>query len=648
MANENKNVLRHSFAAANANTELLNLQLGYQTDDYKIAYKEAGGTLRRYPSEDSAANFLSIATATITSITDLTITPAGGDLIIAGQAFFADDYKLSFGNTTSVPDVSHYVDSTNSDAYTIDISTLFLVNMTAASGKGLQFTGNDYAGVSWNPGSGGDRQIIIDQDGNVIVGSSTTALDMIFEGNTSVECIDTGVDGRVIITTEGIETARFDLNHFFGLGTSSPSVLAHFQAAVSEQFRIGYNATFYTSFGVNSSGNMTITPQGTTVTIAGLMAATTISGVLVDGVTCTTQAPGDSTTKVASTEFVTTAIAALPTTFLALTDTISGFTSGRLLYESGAAVVDSANLTFSGTSLYVSGNIGITNTTPSTSGLAGFRNLVVGSTADATSGITIQTSTTGTGGLIWNDSNGGARGYISYYNDSALDYMLFGTNGGTRATLDKEGKFGINCTPSIKMEVLDTSAAQLRLTHTATTYVTDFQTTSTGNLVITPTGSNVGINKTPEAWLGTLTALQIGGNSSIVSHTAEGTNSSLWLYNNVYVDGDYKRITADETSFIQLGSGYIYFKTDTAGAADTGFPPTERMAISPAGDISFRQGENTMDVGGEAPYALGLPTNDLQIVDFVSGASGYTTDAGYIVVRIPGSTTQHRIKVWTS
>jgi hypothetical protein len=58
------------------------------------------------------------------------------------------------------------------------------------------------------------------------------ATDIISEGNTSAEVIDTGSDGRFVVTTEGTERLRVDSSGRVGVGTASPAVTLHTQGTI--------------------------------------------------------------------------------------------------------------------------------------------------------------------------------------------------------------------------------------------------------------------------------------------------------------------------------------------------------------------------------------------------------------------------------
>ena len=77
---------------------------------------------------------------------------------------------------------------------------------------------------------------------------------------------------------------------------------------------------------------------------------------------------------------------------------------------------------------------------------------------------------------------------------------VFTTLVGTTNTLERiritdVGNLGLNTTiPRKKLDVLDSSAAQLRLSHTDNSVYTDFQTSSGGDLTITPSGGDLTIS----------------------------------------------------------------------------------------------------------------------------------------------------------
>jgi hypothetical protein len=70
------------------------------------------------------------------------------------------------------------------------------------------------------------------------------SLDKIEEGNTSAEVIDTGSDGRFVVTTEGTERLRVTNTGLVGIGTNSPGQLLD----VAGVARFGVNATKLTTY----------------------------------------------------------------------------------------------------------------------------------------------------------------------------------------------------------------------------------------------------------------------------------------------------------------------------------------------------------------------------------------------------------------
>jgi hypothetical protein len=67
------------------------------------------------------------------------------------------------------------------------------------------------------------------------------SLDKIEEGNTSAEVIDTGSDGRFVVTTEGTERLRVTNTGLVGIGTAAPSSLLSLGDAVADQKLLVYD-----------------------------------------------------------------------------------------------------------------------------------------------------------------------------------------------------------------------------------------------------------------------------------------------------------------------------------------------------------------------------------------------------------------------
>jgi hypothetical protein len=90
----------------------------------------------------------------------------------------------------------------------------------------------------------------------------TVNTDKIEEGNSSAEVIDTGSDGRFVVTTEGSERLRVDSSGRLGLGTSSPGAAFDVQAGATSD-SVAIRSTINTNagavggvalYGGNSSG----------------------------------------------------------------------------------------------------------------------------------------------------------------------------------------------------------------------------------------------------------------------------------------------------------------------------------------------------------------------------------------------------------
>jgi hypothetical protein len=81
--------------------------------------------------------------------------------------------------------------------------------------------------------------------------------DAISEGNTSAEVIDTGSDGRFVVTTEGSERLRITSAGLIGIGTNSPQANFHLANASSPVIYIQSESAATNSFGELKFGNGT-------------------------------------------------------------------------------------------------------------------------------------------------------------------------------------------------------------------------------------------------------------------------------------------------------------------------------------------------------------------------------------------------------
>jgi len=111
-----------------------------------------------------------------------------------------------------------------------------------------------------------------------------------------------------------------------------------------------------------------------------------------------------------------------------------------------------------------SGNVGIAQTDPTTNGVSGFNNLVIGNSASTAAGITLRVSnsTTPTTGIVWARNTGGANGFVKY--DQTNEAMQFGVAGVEKMRIDSDGDVGIGtASPAGRLHVFGNVGDMLRL-----------------------------------------------------------------------------------------------------------------------------------------------------------------------------------------
>ena len=166
------------------------------------------------------------------------------------------------------------------------------VGLLSATGDASNLTGLTGASAATYGDSTTVSQITVDADGRItsitdvaISGGTGGALDKIQEGNTNAEVIDTGIDGRFTINTNGVQRLIVDPTGDVGIGTTTPTskleinvgtAISAFdiQGSAGQLFSVTNNLTTGSIFSVNdvsgiasidvdADGTIQLAPYGT-------------------------------------------------------------------------------------------------------------------------------------------------------------------------------------------------------------------------------------------------------------------------------------------------------------------------------------------------------------------------------------------------
>lgn len=210
-----------------------------------------------------------------------------------------------------------------------------------------------------------------------------------------------------------------------------------------------------------------------------------------------------------------------------------------------------------------------------------------------------------TDGLWFNNDNvnGG-----TFFNHQGVEHGRIGTNEFWRIGANAGG---VNA--ATRLEVVDATAPQLRLSQTSGISFTEFQTTNTGNLLIGSTGGRVGINFTSATSPAPQQTLDVNGTAAIRTVAQNNSGTQLLVWNST----GNGLIQYRDVSSLGLG---------TVGACATG--TTNRLTkwcngTDVTNSIIYDNGTN---VGIRSTSSLTNPQAKLHVINdggFIASVGGY-------------------------
>lgn len=412
-----------------------------------------------------------------------------------------------------------------------------------------------------------------------------------------------------------------------GIGDQTPDAKLNV-LSTTEQLRLDYDDSNYTSFTVGSGGDLTIAPTGSDTNVTGNLA--------ISGGTTLGDASGDTVTANAA------AWTFANDTTVALTGGVDG-----LNFDSNTLSIDATN-----------NRVGIGTAAPTspltiTAGTGGTSIPILSVTQQDNSGQPPVAQFIGTGGgtvtMTWAGNislqdtktvhnSSYTQSYLSFSAGSTIvqsqnSTILFKDyNSGAYsewARFSSTGSFGVNTTgPDAKIDSLSTSGEQLRLTYTDGTAYTGFTVASSGDLTLDSSGGDFN--------LANADVLNIGGSGTDVAYSAIGDSlagaANVASDNDLYIEDD---LEVDGTIFGSLeGTVDLNFTDGSVLFANSSGAITQDNTNFFWNDTSNRLGlgDATPDVfldvtGTTEQLRLSYETGDTNYTSFTTSSAGDLTIA---------------------
>jgi len=507
-----------------------------------------------------------------------------------GLAFIPDSVNstaasVMFLNTGQVGIGDYSPDHRLDVAGNIGLSASGYINFGDTDGtSGYGFYDN--GGTIQYKNSGGSWANLGSGSGGMAIGASITSA-------TEGSILFAGASG--VLAQDNANFFWNDTGNALGLGTTGPDRRLDVLDATNPQLRLTYtDGSVYTDFQTTSGGDLTITPSGGNVSIVGNLLPSA----------------NETYTLGSTSNRWNDLYLGGETIHLGTSTTDEGtisYTSGNILSFDTDATTN-GDIAFFTDDLYLdksAGRVGIGTVTPSQLFTVHNGNIQIENNAGNHGPEIMLSHNGGDGGHTYNILSGGSGNVIGAGNFGIYD----ATQSAVRFMINGNGAVGIGTTgPDRRLDVLDATNPQLRLTYTDGSVYTDFQTTSGGDLTITPSGGDVSI-------VGNLLP------SANETYTL-GSTSNRW--NDLYLGGETIHLgtsTTDEGTISYTSGNILSFDTDATTNGDIAFFTDDLYLDKSAGWIGLGDitPDHLLDVAGN----IGLNASSYINFGDTDGTSGY-------------------------